>query len=142
MKFKYIIYVLLVAISLICLSVFSPIKYAVKQGNLNKADDYLIVKVQKSTISEWIAIGDNKCIYDDAKNVRLTGNIPSGYDYNIETGGNIFICYGKVEGTSDLHGEKYYIYNVENWEILYPVKRNSCFEKVLPDSYLCGFDIM
>lgn len=142
MKCKYIICFLLVSLSLICVRGFLPVKYAVKRDNLNITGDYLIVKVQKSTISQWVAIGDSKGIYDDNIDVRLTGNVPSGYNYDIETGENIFICYGVFDGSADLHGQKYDIFNVESWEILYPVKRNSLFDKVLPDSYLCGFDTM
>lgn len=141
MKFMYVIYFLLVIISMTVFVGFMPVKQAIKQDSLDKTENYIIVNVQKATISEWIAIGDNKRDYNVPKDVRLTGNAPSGYNYDIEVGHNTFICYGKPDGDGDLHGEKYNIFNVERWEILYPVKRNSPFDWVLPNSYLCRFDM-
>lgn len=141
MKVMYVIYVLLAVIIIAVFIGFIPVKHAVKQEHLEKTDEYIIVNVQKATISQWIAVGDNNGEYDAPKDVRLTGEAPSGYNYDVEVGHNTFICYGKFDGLGDLHGEKYDIFNVERWEILYPVNRNSPFDWILPNSYLCRFDM-
>lgn len=140
MKFKAMIYILPAIVLLAVLAGFIPMKQAIKRGGLDKSGNYIIVKVQKATLSEWIAIGDNNGNYDTPKNVRLTGNAPFGYNYNVEVGDNTFVCYGKDDGVGFLQDEKYETFNAERWEILYPVKRNSLFDWILPDSYLCRFD--
>lgn len=141
MKFMYVICILFAGILITVLIGFIPVKHAVKQNSLEEVDEYIAVNVQRSTISQWIAVGDNKGDYEVPKDVRLTGNTPSGYNYDVEVGHNTFICYGKFDGVGDLHGEKYDIFNVKKWEILYPVKRNSRFDWILPNSYLCRFDM-
>ena len=137
MKYKYII-------SLVCLIAlligFIPVKKAVKKEYLDKADNYIIVNVQKSTVSQWIAIGNNKGNYDVPRDVKLIGNVPDGYNYAVETGHNSFVCYGKFCGAGDFYGDKYDVFNVDRWEILYPIKRDSLFNGILPNSYLCIFD--
>ena len=139
MKFMHVICILFAVIIIAVIIGFIPVKHAVKR--LNEADDYIAVNVEKATISQWIAVGDNKGDYEVQNDVRLTGNAPSGYNYAVEVGHNTFICYGKFDGVGDLHGEKYDIFNVEKWEILYPVKRNLRFDWILPNSYLCRFDM-
>ena len=141
MKFIHVVFLLLAIVLIVVLVGFIPVKQAIKQDSLVKTENYIIVKVQKATISEWVAIGDNKGDYDLPRDVRLTGNAPSGYNYDVEVGDNTFICYGNSDGIGDFHGEKYDIFNVEKWEILYPVKRNSFFDWILPNSYLCRYDV-
>ena len=140
MKFRYAVYILFALVFIALFVGFTPDKKALKQDNLDKTDSYIIVHVQKATISQWITVGDNKGDYDIPKDIRLTGNAPSGYNYDVEVGDNAFVCYGKFDGVGDLNGEEYYVFNVDRWEILYPVKRNSPFDWILPNSYLCRFD--
>ncbi len=140
MKFKYLAYGFLAAVLAAVLVGFIPIKFAVKQEDLDRSENYIIVKVQTATVAPWIAIGDNKGNYDMPKDVRLSGNVPSGFNYDVAVGQNAFVCYGKSGGTKDLYGEEYEDFNVERWEILYPVKRNSNLDWIWPDSYLCIFD--
>ena len=117
-------------------------KKALKEENIDQSKEYIIAKIQKATVSQWCAVGDNNGIYETPDNIRLKGNVPSGYNYAVETGNNVFICYGNFCATEELHGEKYKVFNVENWEIAYPVKRNSLFNFLLPKSYLCKYDML
>lgn len=141
MKFKHEICILSAVVLIAVLIGFIPVKRAIKQDGLDKAASYITVNVQKATISQWIAVGDDKGDYDTPRDVRLTGNVPSGYNYDVEAGHNTFICYGEFDTAGDFHGEEYDIFNVETWEILYPVKRNSSLDWILPSSYLCRFDM-
>jgi len=133
------LFIVVIVVTIIAIG-FVPVKQATKKDYLDKNDEYIVVVVQKATISEWSAIGDNQGDYSDPNDVRLLGNAPSGYNYGIEFGFNTFVCYGKYDGTGDLHGEKYDYFYVERWEILYPVTRDSIFADVLPKSYLCIYD--
>jgi len=141
MRMVYVICVLLVVAAAIVAIGFIPVKKAVNEDSLDKNDEYIVVVVQKATISEWRIIGDNNGEHSIQEDVRLLGNAPSGYNYGIEFGFNTFICYGKYDGTGDLHGERYEIFVVERWEILYPVKRDSIFAWALPKTYLCRYDL-
>ena len=140
MKSKNIKCILLIALAAISASVFFPVKIARKIEDIDTSKNYIIVNVQKSTISEWISISDNRGDYAVAKNVRLTGCIPGGYNYDVETGKNAFVCYGELTGVGELGGEHYDVFNVVKWDILYPINRNSPFDCILPKNYLCLFE--
>lgn len=141
MKFKIEIYILLIVFLGVIIYGMMPVKQAINEDSLEKSKDFIIVNAQKSTISQWIAIGGNSGYYNEHKNVKLKGTPPSGYTYSVEAGHNTFVCYGHYVEEKDFYGEKYTVFNVESWEILYPIKRDSLFSKILPSSFLCNFDI-
>ena len=143
MKKKYIMLsVLLLVMLILVISVYLPAKRAVKLNDLDTSKYYIIVKVQKSTISPWLAIGDNNGDYEIGRDVYLTGNYPQGYNYTVDFGGNTFVCYGQYDGTRDIGAGEHNTFGVNSWEIIYPVKREgSVFDSFLPKGYLCRYDM-
>ena len=83
---------------------------------------------------EWIAL-DNS--YDYTGYIGLTGKIPlNAYrNYYPSIRFNKFICYGSVVGENTFEEYKYWEFNVENWDVLYPVTRDSIFPDFLQPKY-------
>lgn len=121
---------------------YLPVKKAVKQENIDTSRSYILVKVQKSTVSPWIAVGDNDGYYEIRRNTYLTGVEPQGFNYGIDFGDNTFICYGQYSGIREFASGEHYAFNVESWDILYPVMREgSLFKAIQPRTYICRFDM-
>lgn len=128
---------------MICITIFwiSHMKISVKADDLKSENGYILVKTQMSTVSEWLAIADNNGEYDIPRDVRIAGNMPGGYNYAIETGDNIFVCYGKyISFNHKDEAGTYDIFHSNSWDIIFPIQRNSIFNKILPKTYLCFFD--
>lgn len=116
-----------------------PMKYTV---NIDKAkkDNYIIVESQATTAATWRIIGDENGIYDEPLDATLKGNYPK-VSYDVLTGGNKYICYGVFdENVVSLAGYKNAVYNVTDWDIVYPISRGRvlCF---MPQKWLCRFDL-
>lgn len=134
---------LIILISIILYStLLQPVKIAIKKEALKSKIRYILVRAQKSTISEWVAIGDETGMFEQEKNVVISGYRPSGYNYKLESGNNTFVCYGEFIGTEDVGTEKVQKFYAIDWDILYPVKRTSPFEFIMPKSYLCKSDMV
>ncbi len=135
--------ILLIAIIVVSIIGFSPVKKAVNKEAINYNKTFIIVKAQRSTISEWTVLEDNEGIIANEADVKLTGNIPSGYNYEFEIGQNQFLCYGRYMGMESQYPvslEEIMIFEVDSWEILFPIKRESLIP-FLPKNYLCKFDV-
>lgn len=120
-----------------------PIQRAVKPDELYDLDEpYFFVKWARVTGSDWMIIGDQNGEYSEAKYVVLQGKIPDIVkNYDIATGGNVYVCYGEYIGEEEFMGDRFGVYNSTGWDILYPVKRNAIFP-FWPKGYLCRRDVM
>ena len=138
MKKKLVL--LITCIFILCFLLF-PIKKAVDVNIVNTTSNYIIVKVQKSSASQWIAINKNGEALEKRRDYKLIGNVPKGFNYGIESGSNIYVCFGKdiIEETT-AHGDSYNVFKVDSWEIMYPIQRNSFISGVLPKNFLVVYD--
>jgi hypothetical protein len=133
-----IIKLLVVLLSVIFIASFwFPIKLAVKKQTL-KDKEYLICKKVTTTGFEWIAVEGT---YSFCGYVRLEGKVPLEEYRNFypSVRCNQFVCYGNVIGEDIFDGDKYLIFNVERWDVLYPVQRESFIPKFMQPKY--GFTI-
>ena len=117
-----------------------PIKFTVNEDTLSNKN-YILVASCATTLSNWKIINNEQIKSDDDIYVRLEGNAPVNLNYNILSGNNIYVCYGEFLEDGNLMGETYKRFSVENWDILYPVSRNSVFDFILPDNYICNLDL-
>lgn len=106
---------------------YFPINFAVKEIQ-DDGRDYIFVKQTKVTGFSWFKVGEDG-EFDEY--ILLKGNTPPNFDlvnrlYDTE---NIFVCWGKYGEKEVVDGEVSAVFYVDEWEIMYPIKRNS----VLPD---------
>lgn len=121
-------------------ALFNPVKVAIKEEDLKSKKQYILVQEQKSTVSQWVAIGDENGLFDKEIDVRIKGNTPSGYNYDLQCGNNTFVCYGKFTGLVDAPAGTYQQFDATDWDILYPVKRSSLFNFIIPKTSICKID--
>lgn len=146
MKKKNVLFILLALVLLLLVFLvylIFPVKYAIKQENLNNSDEqYYLVKYTFTTASNWMILGDNTGYYQTPEYVVLEGDVPDIVkNYDIATGDNVYVCYGEYIGEKETAAqETLSAYKLTGWDILYPVKRNSVFQ-FWPKSYISRMDI-
>ena len=113
--------ILIVFLSYICINLYIgciPKKYAIT-ALPNAGETYIVAMFSGATDSYWKAIGDEQGMFDESIYIQFIGEGLPMFSYGVETGGNIFICYGsflKVE--NDIC-----FFEMNGWDILYPVSR-------------------
>jgi len=143
--FAIVACVLVLILSGIAAYLFSPVKQAIKQEDLQNIETpYYLVKWVQVTGSSWKIIGDQDGLFDEPLYIEITGEWPYIVkDYAIATGQNTYICYGYYAGVSEHSNSTIEIsdYHFTGWDILYPIKRNGAlpFE---PESYLSRLDML
>lgn len=143
---KIVISITLVFLSVVAFFVYQiwPVKFAIKADDLKNSDrSYYLVKWTRATASTWMIIGDQTGEYSEAQYVVLQGNVPDIVsNYDIAIGQNIYVCYGEYLGERENldTGETIGEYQITDWDILYPVRRNSVFP-FWPKSYLSQMDM-
>lgn len=138
---KILLLVILVIAAIFLCTNFYPVKWSVTRQQLDDRKDYILVEPYLVTVAPWKIIEDKNGKYDDYCAVRLVGNEPNEFNSSVDLGHNIFVCYGKFLEDGNLAGETYKVFEVENWDILFPIKRNSIFSPFMPKSFLCKADI-
>ncbi len=128
---------------LLLFHIYKPIKMAVHNDQLQNAKNYIIIRLQKSTAFDWLALADENGEFDEYFGVILKGQGLPGFSEAIELAGdNKFVCYGKFGGyeiPEDLD-EEVRVFYVESWDILYPIQREAIVPFLLPKSYMCRCD--
>jgi hypothetical protein len=126
---------------------FMPVKYAVKYSDLDKNEDYVTVRETPAGSNIFELIEDKSDKYDYLMEVRITGSIPGEKfeNYGIMMGGphstkNEFVLYGESMGVKNSDMGKYLEYDVNHWDILYPVKRENAFGFLFPKRGICRAD--
>lgn len=135
---KMIIKLLIILLPVIFIASFwFPIKLAVKKDTLIDKEYFICEKVV-TTGFEWHAVEGT---YDFCGYVRLEGKVPlEGYrNFYPSVRFNQFVCHGKVIGEDVFDGYKFLIFNVERWDVLYPVQRESFIPEFIQPKY--GFTI-
>jgi hypothetical protein len=139
-----VIIALIPVIILYC-AVFLPVKYAVKYSDLDKNTDYVIVN-QTPASGVFEIIEDKSGKHDNSMEMIVSGDIPGDEfkNYGIMVGPsgvtNQFVLYGEFTGEKDFYGEKIMLYNVRDWDILYPVKRGNMTSFLYPKNGICRAD--
>ena len=96
-----------------------PKKYAIA-ALPDAGETYIVVMFSGATDSYWKVVGDEQGMFERSMGIRFTDEELPIFSYGIETGKNTFICYGsflKIE-------EDIYFFEMNSWDILYPVSRN------------------
>ena len=139
-KYLMIILLLFLGVIFILIRAYVPIKYAVKEQDLH-GNDYYLLKWCRVTGSDWQLIGNQDGLLDEPVYIDVDWDgEPFNLDYDTLSGHNIYVAYGEFSGkyAEVGYGEHIPVYTFNNWDVLYPVKRNAT--NFLPKSYLCGFD--
>ena len=146
----------IIFVLILIIGVLIYIRYPLKKAlNLDiKYVDKLDIKGNESRLfcinttatgPTWGIIGtDNKILIDYKNNpqktpietIILTGNKNISVDIN-DSYGNIFIYDGKFINDKEQNGQIYRVFEVSQWNILYPVKINGLFH---PDNALTPMD--
>jgi hypothetical protein len=116
-----------------------PIRFSVKMESL-AGKEYIICKEVRTTGFDWIVVESS---FGYAGYVELRGKIPlSEYRNNYpRIRFNSFVCYGEFLGEGEFDGYDYRIFKVSDWDVLYPVQRESALPQfLLPKSWLVPLD--
>ena len=115
---------------------FIPVKWAIKKEDIkDDRENYIVVQAEASTVSAWIYEKESEW-----RNVSLLNETIRKFNRELAGLGNQYICYGKFNGSSESIDIQVEHFDVTDWDILYPIKRNQYMEGILPKSYLCSFD--
>lgn len=119
-----------------------PVKIAKKYDSLNPQQTYIVVKYVSTTASLWEIIGDNEKMYETPLSVELRGNYPK-LTFDVQWGDNIYVCYGAYkEDIVNLAGYKNIVFDVTDWDILYPVCHNHIWDWIVfSNNFLYSFEV-
>lgn len=141
MKKFFKLFFLCLLFTVLCILIYfiAPLKYSIEINELQYINTpYIIVEHQYTTAGVWHILGDETGFFETPIDASLIGNYPR-ISYNLQSGNNKYICFGEYKGHTLV--ANYYdnvLYEVKNWDILYPVDHQFIFP--LPKSYLCRFD--
>lgn len=140
---KILIFILLICILLMLPYLFCyPTKTAKKQYDLDNNETYILVKYAATTAGSWEILGDNEKMYESPIPAELKGNIPN-VTFDVKWGDNTYVCYGEYnEDVVNLAGYKNKVFNVSNWDILYPIFHNHIWDWIIfSDHFLFSFEV-
>ncbi|HEX9060557.1 MAG TPA: hypothetical protein VF941_10285 [Clostridia bacterium] len=140
-KVLMVLIVILIVIGSFILFAFKfPMKKAVhsdfktmKYERINDDDTTLICQYTSETGPTWVVIGKNNALFESLKpgealeNIIIKGSFlgeKMNWDLLMYQPPNKFILQGKVVGEEKYFDEgKYKVFEVKNWDIVYPVNR-------------------
>ncbi len=112
---------------------YFPVNFAVKEIQ-NDGRDYILVAQTKTTGFQWCKVEADGTVEDY---ILLKGNAPPNYDYpnRLYDTENIFVCWGEYREREVVDGTISEVFNVDEWDIMYPIKRNSLLPDFLNPEY-------
>lgn len=138
---KKICALVILCVVIVFLCIYFPIKKAININEIEPSNNYILVEIQKATVSQWVAINKNGQKISEQMNYSLIGNFPFGFNYGVESASNVYVCFGRdLKQQNTIHGDSYNVFEVDSWEILFPIQRTSLLSKFLPKSYLTLYD--
>lgn len=141
MNSKKLLFILILILFIILyLIIFYPIKFSINKKDLIDSKSYILVNMQSVTGFEWVIEEDKSGISNKGDYIRLEGNFPKGFNHNFEISDNTFVLYGMYSGKGDFYGYKYKVFNVSDWDIIYPIKHKYFFNFIYPKKYITKFD--
>ena len=167
-KKKMVVFSFISIIGLLILLDFIPVKFAVKLNSVDitkykhlDGQKIYICKPVQVTGSIWEAIGDEKGVREISKNEviyiaeplkgndpfkKLNGSFQKIYESNAY---NQFVFVGNeisanIVGDIEIDGvqEKTIDFEVDNWQIVYPIKRDSLRDIYASKAYLTLYDFI
>jgi hypothetical protein len=129
----------LMTIFLLCIG-FLPVKLAVKENQINRNRNFLIVeRILTTAPTTWNATSENNVKIKYPMFVKIEGKEPSYYHLSMPDGERAkFICYGKSIEKVNTEAGEYTLFQSTDWDVLYPIGRTS---KDLPKSWICFYDL-
>lgn len=124
----------------VCLSVIIVMLIPVKKAVMDsKHDNCVLIKWQQTTGEPWIRV-DCENQYDNE--LHLEGKYMYNLPLGVLQGDNTYWIYGSFgDQVENVLGEKVNTFDVESWDIQYPIKRNSLFAPFLSDKYLYLYEL-
>ena len=134
---KIILYSLILILVILVASFWFPVKHAIKKEFLTN-EEFLICNKVSTTGFDWIVIDGT---YNYFGYIKLVGKVPLEEYENYYPSVRLsnFVCFGKVVGEDIFDGIEFLIFDVERWEVLYPVKREVVLFEFLQPKY--GFTL-
>ncbi len=145
--------VLIIIIAYVSIFLF-PLKFSVKKSYnsinpepVKSSDSFLICDYTDGPDPRWEVIGNDKGLFIRSDStpqpecIFVKGNFPYkklNYDV-LKYSENRFILKGKVTGEKKFYGGVFKVFEVEHWDILYPIKQPYPF---MPKRWLVKFDYM
>ena len=123
-----------------------PMKFAILKEDIDKERSYIVVEVVGAADEYWNIIDYSDDLKDliEKKPDILKKTLLDGKPIEVFDRGycvlsyNKFVCYGRYTNTRQISEDLcFYMYDLEDWDILYPIKRAYGFS---PRSYLCNAD--
>lgn len=139
----YIMYLICIIIFIIYIPNLIPIKYAAKEKNLKIEKNYILCRNQKVTGFNWLILGDINGKYKNPEDIEIIGKTPyETFNYTIDKTENTFVFYGEFIENRIKDGEDkpHKVFQASDWDILYPIKRNSLRQGFVPQKFLSVYD--
>ena len=146
-------FILLVCIYVSVLIGYFPLKIAKNHSEYDlNSKDYIVCMETRVTGCNWTRIIKSKSenLLDAINNgmivtedFNFTDKTPLNSLYDLEMSNNVYVVYGE-QFDKPIQDEFYdnIRYTCEQWEIVYPIKRQSIIGCFLPNGYLCIWDVV
>ncbi len=143
-----VIVTIVVLITILIIANFLPVKMSVKPNKVNeknKNDTVILCEYGQTTGPNWVIIGNEKGEFGPGKcefiNVKYSESVKMP-NSSIFIGDNKYVLYGKFIGVEVFYGESYRVFEVNRWDIQYPIDRFSLRSFFSPKRYLNIFDFL
>lgn len=133
--------IIVAALNILCiLWIYIPVKKAVKNPEpTNKTAEFVICDAEYVTGFNWYAL-ESSTGYSGYIFVDGVLSDFSDFKRDITASENKFVLYGAFDGEREFGGYEYPVFKATDWDILYPVRRNTPIEGILPKYGLCRYD--
>ncbi|MDP4093473.1 MAG: hypothetical protein Q8920_08940 [Bacillota bacterium] len=143
---KVTIIILIIFVLTIVALNFIPIKNCINiKDIIDRGNKAIICKHDQVTGASWVVIGDSDGLFEEGKGeyIDIIGNIPdTKLNSSVLLGDNEYLFEGSFVETKELHGERYRVFNVTDWDMVNPIDRASLRGYISPRSYLNIFDFL
>lgn len=121
---------------------FRPIRKADCIEKIQGSDkEFILVRFVQTTASSWQIIGDNTGMYEIPIDLSPEGDYPKELSTNLMYTNNIFVFYGEYsEDKVTPAGYNNKVFNVNDWNVIYPINHNSILSPLLSKGYLYSFE--
>ena len=120
-------------------TMYKPVKYGIKKNDVDTTGTFIVCEYVEVTGFYWRITEENGVPVN--KYAILKGSDPLDIcSHSVLSGGNKFLFYGKYLDESydsaATYADEYVVFDVEDWEIFYPVRRATYYWFLLPKKYL------
>lgn len=153
---KIILIILIIIFCIMFIVLRIPVKKAVtinletvKQERISDSDKVLICQFSTTTGPQWKVIGKNNGLFatkEPYEYIIIKGNFPYkrlNADLFMYLPHNKFVIQGNFVG--EMKGEDediYKVFEVEKWDVMYPISRGEGFVNIIPKDSLTLYDFI